>query len=108
MSMSESEATLLLLGGDPWIRFDQWAAKAWEAATKAAEIAASNSQMSSDDTLDGRVMTLFHASQLAKEFAEMVNPLMAVAGLKPEDEGHHELVMVSPEMIAEILSDDDE
>lgn len=109
MTMSESEATMLLLGGDPWIRFDLWAARSWETTTKAIEIAVGNGPpMGSDDSTDNRVMALFHAAQVAKDFAEMVNPLTAVAGLEPEEEPQNTAMLISPEMLAEILSDDDD
>jgi hypothetical protein len=107
MSTTETEATMSLLGGDPWIRFDMWASRSWEVAVKATELAISNGpSMSSDDSVDGRVMALFHAAQLAKEFAEMVNPLVAVAGLEQEEET--EMMIMTPEMVAEILSDNDD
>jgi len=107
MAMSESEATMVLLGGDPWMRFDLWASRSWDSAVKATEIAISNGpSMSSDDNVDGRAMALFHAAQLAREFAEMVNPLAAVSGLEPEDD--EEVIVMTPEMISELLSDDDD
>jgi hypothetical protein len=30
-----------------------------------------------EDGMDGRILALFHAAQIAKDFSEMVNPLFA-------------------------------
>lgn len=72
----ETELVAQLLGTDPWMRFDVWSARAWDAAEKAVSIAEGVSA-GSDDGMDGRVLAAFHASQIAKDFAEMVNPLFA-------------------------------
>jgi hypothetical protein len=81
-SLSEAEAVLRILGTDPWMRFDMWAARAWNTAEQANQLALSTAPpISSDDAVfDPRVAALFHASELAKEFAEMLNPLTAVCG----------------------------
>lgn len=77
---SDTEAMAQVLGLDPWMRFDVWATRAWEAADAAVSFAISNGQDHPEEALDGRVFALFHAAQVAKEFAEMLNPLRAVVG----------------------------
>lgn len=81
-SLSEAEAVMRMLGTDPWMRYDMWASRAWEAAEKANALAMSTAPpISSDDVVfDPRVAALFHSAEVAKEFAEMVNPLTAVVG----------------------------
>ena len=77
---SEPETALHILGADPWMRFDLWANRAWEAAGRAADLAMVNgAPVNPDDDLDHRVVTLFHSAAVAKEFAEMTNPLLAVS-----------------------------
>lgn len=80
--VSEAEVLMRMLGTDPWMRYDLWAARAWEAAEKASALALSSGPpMSSDDVVfDPRVAALFHSAEIAKEFSEMVNPLTAIAG----------------------------
>jgi hypothetical protein len=73
-----TEAVVQLLGADPWMRFDVWANRAWEAADSAVKVCIASGEPLNDD-MDNRVMALFHAAQIAKEFSEMVNPLYAVA-----------------------------
>lgn len=80
--VTESDASAVrLLGADPWMRFDLWSSRAWDAAEKAATVAAEiGAPMNSNDDLDPRVITLFHAVTTAKDFAAMTNPLFAVSG----------------------------
>lgn len=75
-----AEIVMRMLGNDPWMRYDLWASRAWEAAEKASALALSSAPpISSDDVVfDPRVAALFHSAEVAKEFAEMVNPLTAV------------------------------
>lgn len=81
-SSDQSEA-MQILGADAWARFDVWSLRAWEAAQRAADIAADNVNItSSNDDLDHRIVALFHATSVAKEFAEMVNPVSAVSCLE--------------------------
>lgn len=68
-----------VLGSDPWMRFDIWSGRAWEATDRATSLAIENVNTYGNDAVDGRVMALFHAAQIAKEFSDMVNPLAAVA-----------------------------
>lgn len=75
--VAETEAVVQVLGMDPWMRFDLWAARAWDSTEGAIGLALGNGD-GFGDSLDGRVMALFHSAQIAKEFAEMVNPLCAV------------------------------
>jgi hypothetical protein len=95
--MSEAEIAVNLLGSDPWMRFDLWATRAWEAAERANTLAleASAPISSEDAVFDPRVGALFHAAEVAKEFASMVNPLMAAIGGEFSDEepsvGVHEI-----------------
>jgi hypothetical protein len=75
----EAELIAQLLGSDPWMRFDLWANRAWEATELAMSIAADRSSSMSEDSIDSRILASFHAAQIAKDFAEMVNPLFAAA-----------------------------
>lgn len=72
-----TELVAELLGSDPWLRFDLWSGRAWQATESAIDIATNGSMVISDDGLDQRVVALFHAAQIAKDFSEMVNPLFA-------------------------------
>lgn len=76
---AETELVAQLLGSDPWMRFDVWANRSWEAAEQAMRLAADGQAIITEDAMDGRVLAAFHAAQIAKEFAEMVNPLFAAA-----------------------------
>lgn len=79
--MLESDSVAQLLGEDPWLRFDMWSARSWEMAERAVRSATESGPMpSSDDGMDARIVSLFHAAQVAKEFAEMVNPLSIIPG----------------------------
>lgn len=97
--MTESEAVVRLLGNDPWMRFDVWASRAWEASERAIAISMeAGAPISSDDSFfDPRVGALFHAASIAKEFAEMVNPVLAVSGIEPSyrrnSSGSEELIL---------------
>lgn len=72
------EAVEPLLGSDPWMRFDMWANRAWEASEKAIDTALEiGGSDRPDDSVDDRVVAMFHAAGIAKEFARMVNPLDA-------------------------------
>lgn len=75
--MSEAEATLYLMGPDPWLRFDTWTSKSWDVVKEAIQIAKEN-EIATDE-VDHRLQALFHAASIAKDFAEMVNPLIAVS-----------------------------
>lgn len=99
--MSEPEE--LDLGVDPWMRFDMWANRSWATVMRAADVAIENGA-TNEENIDHRVMALFHAAQLAKEFAEMVNP----NGTESEAAQAEAEMVMSPEMIAEFLADDDE
>ena len=78
---TEPDTVVQLLGADPWLRFDLWAGRAWDAAEKAAAVATEiGSPISTNDDLDHRVVALFHSTGLAKDFAAMVNPLFACTG----------------------------
>lgn len=105
MSMPEFEDATSLLGVDPWMRFDMWCARSWEMAQKATETVVSLGPHTNDT--DERVLALFHAAQLAKEFAEMLNPLAVVNKSQPQKQSEPELVIMTPDMIAEILDDDE-
>lgn len=87
VGLTESEAVIRLLGSDPWMRWDVWANRAWDAAERAAVLAAeSGPTINPDEGLDHRIITLFHAAELAKTFAEMINPIMAVQGFDCQDD----------------------
>lgn len=76
--VTEMDTAVWPLGSDPFMRFDVWAARAWEAAQEAVKVAAaSDPAVNLDAGIDTRIVTLFHASDLAKEFAAMTNPLFA-------------------------------
>ena len=101
-SVSEAEVIMRMLGTDPWMRFYLWAARAWEAAEKANELAlATAPPISSDDAMfDPRVAALFHASEIAKEFSQMTNPLTALGGaefgydVEPSEENDFAITML--------------
>lgn len=80
--VSEAAVLLRMLGTDPWMRYDLFAARAWDAAEKATQLALSTGPpISSDDVVfDPRVAALFHAAEVAKELSEAVNPLTAISG----------------------------
>jgi hypothetical protein len=81
--MSEADAVVRILGTDPWMRFDLWSNRAWEAAQGAVAVATANGPtINTDDDLDHRIITLFHAASVAKEFADMVSPIQAASGTK--------------------------
>ena len=80
---SEADAVVRILGTDPWMRFDLWSSRAWDAAQGAVAVATANGPtINSDDDLDHRIITLFHAAAVAKEFADMVSPIQAASGAK--------------------------
>lgn len=83
---SQANATLRLLGTDPWVRFDMWAGRAWEMAERASEFSIANGAPSYETGIDPRVAALFHTAEFAKEVAEMVNPLLAVANITDEED----------------------
>jgi hypothetical protein len=105
VGLTEAEAAVRLLGSDPWMRFDLWSSRAWDATEKAVQVAAANGPpMSSDDGLDPRIVCLFHAAEVAKEFAELVNPLNAVT-----DEDYIGLAgLASPELSVSIIANPDD
>lgn len=80
----EEEATVAkLLGADPWMRFDMWSARAWEAIERGVDFAIANySSLQSDHMLDPRVAAIFHSAGVAQEFATFVNPLQVVVGIE--------------------------
>lgn len=99
----ETELVAQLLGSDPWMRFDLWAGRAWESATHAMNLAEDG--VGSSDEVDGRVLAAFHAAQIAKDFAEMVNPLFAAtensrSGALPTDQQARAIMSL-------VLDDDD-
>lgn len=105
--MSDSDATMPSLDEDPWIRFDTWAARSWESIIRATEIAVEVGPSAiGDDGPDGRVMAFFHAAEVAKEIAFAVNPNSATPRQMPNDKV--EIVPLTPEMIVELLADDDD
>lgn len=105
--MSESEVDMPSLDEDLWLRFDLWSARAWETAMRGTQIAIdSGPSIITDDGPDGRVMALFHAAELAKEFAFAVNPNSAPP--KPGPNDNVEVQILTPEMIVDMLSDDDD
>ena len=76
---SEDEAVAeeinLLLGSDPWLRFDVWTSRLWGSVENAMNFA-----MASDGgPMSPVVQASFCAAQFAQEVAEMVNPLSASA-----------------------------
>ena len=82
--MSDSEdAVVRVLGSDPWLRFDLWAGRAWE-ATEAA-VKAARELDSSADSLSPLIITLFNSAQVAKDIAELVNPIDAVSQSRYND-----------------------
>lgn len=76
--VEEADVVGRLFGLDPWMRFDLWSNRAWEAAESAIKIAKENGDPLAE-SMDSRVITALNAAQLAKEFAEMVNPFAAAA-----------------------------
>ena len=78
---SESPAVMQVLGADPWMRFDLWSNRAWEAAQGAITVV-TNDPSINEHALDDRAITFFHASDCAQNFAAMVNPLFALSGTK--------------------------
>lgn len=100
--VSEAEIITRMLGSDPWMRYDMWAARAWEVTEKANALALSSPPpMNSDDAVfDPRIGALFHAAEVAKEFAQMVNPITAVTGvdfgydIDQDEEPHITVLMV--------------
>ncbi len=104
--MSEPEATMPPLDEDRWIRFDTWAARSWDSAMRAVEIAIGNGpSMMSDDGPDGRVLALFHSAEVAKEFAFAVNP-NAPGSMRSGDKV--EVQVLTPDMIADLFDADDD
>lgn len=103
-SPSGSNAAVRVLGADPWMRFDLWATRAWESAEAAAALAAANgAPVNPDDDLDHRIVTLFHSAAVAKGFAEMVNPLIAVTDIGCDDDSHTaKRTNIVPDMAADI------
>lgn len=82
---AEPSVELHVLGTDPWVRFDLWSSRAWDAAERAADLAMVNGPpVNADDDLDHRIVALFHSAAVAKEFAEMTNPLIAVTDVRLE------------------------
>lgn len=79
----ELTVELRVLGPDPWVRFDLWASRAWDAAERASDLAMVNGPpVNADDDLDHRIVALFHSAAVAKGFAEMVNPFNVVADVR--------------------------
>lgn len=78
--MPEEDSVMRLLGSDPWARWDIWAGRAWDAIERSIEVQDQiGSPMNADDGLDHRIISLFHASEVAANFADSVNPLIAAA-----------------------------
>ena len=101
----DPDPVVVLFGGDPWMRYDLWSTRAWEAAQGAVEMSAAiGAPTGSDESLDPRIITLFHAAEVAKRFAEMVNPISAVSG----SSGHGSFDAVTPaEVLIAMISDDE-
>lgn len=101
---SGSTTAVRILGADPWMRFDLWATRAWESAEAAAALAAANgAPVNPDDDLDHRIVTLFHSAAVAKGFAEMVNPLLAITDIGCDDGSSTAKRMNTvPDMVADI------
>lgn len=77
--LSDAEVVIRILGADPWIRFDMWSARAWQSSQGAIAVTAANGpNINSDENMDSRAVAMFHAANVAKEFADMVNPLTAI------------------------------
>lgn len=107
--MANSDPAVSILGSDPWMRFDLWSSRAWEAASEATRIAIeSGPPNGSEDVTDGRIMALFYSAQLAREISESVNPMSAVAVAGQESESEAEVIVVTQEMLDNLLADDDE
>lgn len=85
----DKATALVLLGSDPWARFDLWALRAWELANRAVEAATQeggrNTQVSLGEEVryDPRASTLTDAARLACDLAQAVCPLAGLAGLPP-------------------------
>lgn len=102
---AETELVAQLLGTDPWMRFDVWSSRAWEATETALRIASESGGAMGDDGMDSRILASFHAAQIAKEFSEMVNPLYAATC------GEHSVSLPSESQARAIMSlviDDDD
>lgn len=94
---------------DPWMRFDLWASRAWDVAQKATETAVSNGAHTGDT--DERVLAFFHAAQIAYQFAQMVKPTPTAAPAAPQPQQHQgeaEVIVMTPEMFEEFMSEDDD
>lgn len=85
---SVDQATaLVLLGSDPWSRFDLWAQRAWELAERAIDAAKDEGernaglQLSEEVRYDPRAQNLLDAARLCSDLAQAVCPLGALAGL---------------------------
>lgn len=105
MSTNESEDEMLPLDVDPWMRFDMWCNRAWEMTQKATEVALEIGPHTNDT--DERVLALFHAAQLSHSFAQMLNPL----NHRPapvQQKSEPDVVIMTPEMINEMLAEDDD
>lgn len=76
LEVKSVDAVAKIFGPDPWMRYDLWAARAWDAAEKAVEFSMNHSDAAFEDSLDSRVATLFHAAAVAKGFADNLNPLL--------------------------------
>jgi hypothetical protein len=104
-NLEETDLVAQLLGSDPWMRFDLWATRAWEATERAMNTAGDGAGMLSENGLDHRVLAMFHAAQIAKEFAEMVNPLFAATqGSRPSSA----LSDIQAQAIMSMVLDDDD
>jgi hypothetical protein len=104
MSTNESEDEMLPLDVDPWMRFDMWCNRAWEMTQKATEVVMEIGPHTSDT--DERVLALFHAAQVSKEFAQMLNPLNRPAAMQQKSDP--DVMIMTPEMLNEILAEDDD
>lgn len=78
---------LVLLGSDPWGRFDLWSQRAWELAEKAIAAAGEEGtrnaglSLASEATYDPRASTQLDAAKMCADIAQAVCPLAALAGL---------------------------
>lgn len=102
-STPEQEVELPALDVDPWMRFDMWAGRSWEASDQAVKIALERTTPS-DDVVDDRIIALFHAASVAKEFASMTNPF-SIGG---RGTGYDDDCGDTPHVIIGVLPDNDD
>lgn len=83
----DKATALVLLGSDPWARFDTWAERAFALAERAVDAAVAEGErnekatLSSETIYDPRATTLMDAARLCSEIAREAGPLGALGGL---------------------------